>query len=45
MRIELGVREDVTEMVRRGLVTVLVAVALGVMPLIASACGEGRSLA
>ena len=32
-------------MVRRGLVIVLIALALGVLPLIASACGEGEAVA
>ena len=32
-------------MSRRGLVIVLVAVALGVLPLLASACGEGKAVA
>ena len=32
-------------MVRKGLVTVLVAVAVGVLPLIASACGESKAVA
>jgi hypothetical protein len=36
---------DVREMVRRGLAIVFVAVALGVLPFLATACGEGKAVA